>query len=120
MSLPPPCGRDQSGPYDWPSLRSAACLCKNRTRTFLRQQGWTLEQAVDGKLIPIQEDEFLPPPVHTVWWRNAGTHPGFQEALSREKVVLYQNGSKKHLSKLRCIWYTGNRKVGLLHLFCYK
>src|SRR5947207_12481576 len=34
---------------------------------FLRQQGWTLEQAVDGKLYPFQEDEFLTLPVHTIW-----------------------------------------------------
>ena len=51
---------------------------------FLHQRGWTLEQAVDGKLIPIQEGEILTPPVHTIWCRNAGTHPGFLEVLLNE------------------------------------
>jgi len=51
---------------------------------FLRQRGWTLEQAVDGKLHPFQEDEFLTPPVHTIWCRNAGYHPDFLEVLLNE------------------------------------
>ena len=51
---------------------------------FLRQQGWTLEQAVDGKLLPFQEDEFLALPIHTIWCRNVRFHPDFLEVLLNE------------------------------------
>ncbi len=39
---------------------------------------------MDGKLRPFQEDEFLTPPVHTIWCRNAGSHPDFLEVLLNE------------------------------------
>jgi len=46
---------------------------------FLRHRGWMLEQAVDGKLHPFREDEFLKPPAHTIWCRKAGHRPDFLE-----------------------------------------
>jgi|SRR5215469_1556092 len=51
---------------------------------FLRQRGWTLEQAVHGKLLPFQQDEFLRLPVHTIWCRNASSSPDFLEILLNE------------------------------------
>jgi hypothetical protein len=51
---------------------------------FLRRHGWILEHAVDGKLHPFQEEEFLMPPVHTILCRNPGTHPDFLEVLLNE------------------------------------
>lgn len=48
---------------------------------FLRQRDWTLEQAVDGKLLPVQEDEFLTLPIHTIWCRNTSYLPDFLEIL---------------------------------------
>ncbi|MDQ2715875.1 MAG: amino acid transporter [Chloroflexota bacterium] len=50
----------------------------------LRQRGWTLEQAADGKLLPFEEDEFLELPVHTIWCRNTGYAPDFLEILLNE------------------------------------
>jgi hypothetical protein len=61
-------------------LRADQCLAF----AFLRQRGWTLEQAVDGKLLPFQEDEFLMLPIHTIWCRNAHFHPDFLEILLNE------------------------------------
>jgi hypothetical protein len=51
---------------------------------FLRQRGWMLEQAADGKLYNFQEDEFLTTPVHTIWCRNADYYPDFLEVLLNE------------------------------------
>jgi hypothetical protein len=51
---------------------------------FLRQRGWTLEQAVDGKLHSFQEDEFLTLPVHTIWCRKTDYRPDFLEVLLNE------------------------------------
>ncbi len=51
---------------------------------FLCQQGWTLEQAVDGKLHPFQENEFLTLPVHTIWCRKTDYRPDFLEVLLNE------------------------------------
>jgi Aminoglycoside-2''-adenylyltransferase len=51
---------------------------------FLRQKGWTLEQAVDGKLLPFHRDEFLLLPVHTIWCRNTLARPDFLEVLLNE------------------------------------
>ena len=51
---------------------------------LLRQHGWKLEKAVDGALIPFQEDEFLLLPVHTVWCRHAHYQPDFLEVLLNE------------------------------------
>ena len=51
---------------------------------FLRQRNWTLEQAVDGKLLPIQRDEFLSLPIHTIWCRITDYHPDFLEILLNE------------------------------------
>ena len=51
---------------------------------FLRQRGWTLEQAVDGKLYPFQDDEFLTLPVHTIWCRKTDYRPDFLEVLLNE------------------------------------
>jgi hypothetical protein len=51
---------------------------------FLRHRGWLLEQAMDGKLYPFQNDEFLTLPVHTIWCRKAGHRPDFLEVLLNE------------------------------------
>ena len=51
---------------------------------FLRQRGWALEQAVDGKLHPFEEDEFLRLPVHAIWCRKAEARPDFLEVLLNE------------------------------------
>ena len=51
---------------------------------FLRQRGWTLEQAVDRKLYPFQEDEFLTLPVHTIWCQKTDYRPDFLEVLLNE------------------------------------
>src|SRR6266849_3978301 len=51
---------------------------------LLRKRGWTLEKAVDGALIPFQEDEFLLLPVHTVWCRHVHYQPDFLEILLNE------------------------------------
>jgi hypothetical protein len=51
---------------------------------FLRQQGWALEQAVDGKLQPFQEDEYLTLPIHTIWCWKTNYHPAFLEVLLNE------------------------------------
>lgn len=51
---------------------------------FLRQGGWMLEKAVNGILTPLQENEFLMPPIHTIWCRNVGSHPDFLEMLLNE------------------------------------
>jgi len=48
---------------------------------FLRQKDWTLEQAVDGKLLTFHRDEFLLLPVHTIWCRNTQARPDFLEVL---------------------------------------
>lgn len=50
----------------------------------LRQQGWTLEQEMNGTLQPFQDDEFLTLPVHTIWCRNASFDPDFLELLLNE------------------------------------
>ncbi len=57
---------------------------QRRIFDFLRQRGWTLEQAVDGKLIPFQEDELLTLPIHTIWCRNTHYQPDFLEVLLNE------------------------------------
>lgn len=51
---------------------------------FLRQQGWQLSQAINGKLLPFQQDEFLRLPVHTIWCRNVNSSPDFLELLLNE------------------------------------
>ncbi len=64
---------------------------------FLRQQGWVLEQAVNGELLPLQENEFLTLPVHTIWCQKADNQPDFLEILLNEseegQFVFRRNSS---------------------------
>lgn len=68
---------------------------------FLRQRDWTLEQAVDGKLLPLHKDEFLLLPIHTIWCRNAQARPDFLEVLLNEsegnQFLFRRDPSIRHL-----------------------
>jgi Aminoglycoside-2''-adenylyltransferase len=72
---------------------------------FLRRRDWTLNQVVDGKLLPFQEDEVLTLPIHTIWCRNKGYHPDFLEILlnesERDKFLFRRNRSiRSQLNKV--------------------
>ena len=58
---------------------------------FLRQKDWTLEQAVDGKLLTFPRDEFLLLPVHTIWCRNTLARPDFFFSFAK---IFGRNASK--------------------------
>jgi hypothetical protein len=47
----------------------------------LLSQGWTLEKAAHGQLIPWLENEWLELPVHIIWCRNSKASPDFIEFL---------------------------------------
>ncbi len=53
-------------------------------QSFLTAKGWTLEKAIDGKLFPWGEGEFIPLPVHTIWCKNPEAQPDFFEILFNE------------------------------------
>ncbi len=57
--------------------------------TFLIAQGWTLEKAVDGQLLPWQDGEFIELPIHTIWCQNPNTQPDFIEILFNEANDLH-------------------------------
>jgi Aminoglycoside-2''-adenylyltransferase len=50
----------------------------------LRQQGWILEQAINGTLQPFEDNEFLMLPVHEIWCKHASFYPDFLELLLNE------------------------------------
>src|SRR5579863_9515990 len=50
----------------------------------LRQQGWILEQAINGTLQPFEDDKFLMLPVHEIWCKHASFDPDFLELLLNE------------------------------------
>jgi hypothetical protein len=53
-------------------------------RSYLVARGWTLEKAIDGKLFPWMEDEFIELPVHAIWCKNSAHVPDFFELLFNE------------------------------------
>ncbi|HEX8117846.1 MAG TPA: hypothetical protein VF521_11290, partial [Pyrinomonadaceae bacterium] len=57
---------------------------QSEVRGYLRGRGWSLEKAADGRLSPWVEGEWLAPPLHGVWCRNAEHDPDFFELLLNE------------------------------------
>ena len=51
---------------------------------YLLSRGWTLEEAVNGKLIPWQKGEWIDLPVHTIWCKHPSARPDFIELLFNE------------------------------------
>lgn len=51
---------------------------------YLSSQGWTLEKAVSGQLVPWQIGEWIHLPVHTIWCKNYKVSPDFIELLFNE------------------------------------
>jgi hypothetical protein len=47
-------------------------------------QGWTLEKAIQGQLIPWQKGEWIDSPVHIIWCKNPNASPDFIELLFDE------------------------------------
>jgi hypothetical protein len=51
---------------------------------YLTAQGWSLEKAVDGQLMPWPEGEFIELPIHTIWCKHRDLQPDFCEVLLNE------------------------------------
>lgn len=61
-------------------MRSDQLIIQGR----LASQGWTLEKAVQGQLIPWQMGEWIDLPVHVIWCKHPNASPGFIELLFNE------------------------------------
>jgi|SRR5579885_3663291 len=55
-----------------------------KIRDYLRDRNWQLEKAIDGRLIPWADQEWLSLPVHTIWCKNQNHEPDFIEILLNE------------------------------------
>jgi hypothetical protein len=51
---------------------------------YLFERGWSLEKAVQGRLVPWQRGERIDLPVHVIWCRNREASPDFVELLFNE------------------------------------
>jgi hypothetical protein len=60
---------------------SIARRCQLEVRDYLLRRGWRLEKALDGKLTPWADGEFLSEPFHAVWCWNEAHDPGFVELM---------------------------------------
>lgn len=58
-------------------------------RSYLSDQGWTLEKAFEGQLFPWEDGEFVELPIHAIWCRNFNAQPDFIEILLNEADDCY-------------------------------
>ena len=55
-----------------------------KVQEYLKQRGWILEKAINGKLSPWIDREWLALPVHTIWCKKDKYDPDFVEVLLNE------------------------------------
>ena len=55
-----------------------------KVQEYLKQRGWILEKAINGKLSPWTDREWLTLPVHTIWCKKDKYDPDFVEVLLNE------------------------------------
>lgn len=54
-------------------------------QSFLMEQGWQLQKAVQGELIAWEKDEFLVLPIHNIWCHHPDYPPNMLEVLFSDR-----------------------------------
>lgn len=63
-------------------------------QAYLRDHGWALEIAHQGRLTPWRDGEFLDPPLHAIWCRHPDRQPDLVEILfssHRDDLYLFRH-----------------------------